>query len=142
MQVLLATGEGNLVFLEIAEGQLLEKSHSKLSTDVSCLAINPLEPGTGGSSLAAVGTWSNAVLILQIPSLATVREEQSGGDVIPRSLLFASFEGVSFLLIALGMQFPPILTAAVWMFTEGLPCRIAIFQPFDADNESPSRCKF
>lgn len=104
LQIILATGEGNLVYLEVTEGQLLEKGHTKLSTDIACLAINPLEAGKVGSSLAAVGTWSNSVHMLQIPSLAPVREEQLGGDVIPRSLLFANFEGISFLLIALGMH--------------------------------------
>ena len=102
MQVIIATGEGNLVYLEVKQGQFVEGGHLKLSADIACLSINPLEPGKEGSTLAAVGTWANAVHLLQMPSLSVLREQQLGGDVIPRSLLFANFEGISFLLIALG----------------------------------------
>lgn len=102
LQILLATGEGNLVYLEIAEGQIAEKGHLKLAADISCLSINPLDQGKQNSPLAAVGTWANTVYLFQLPGLTGLNEQALGGDVIPRSLLFASFEGVNFLLIALG----------------------------------------
>lgn len=107
LQILLATGEGNLVYLEVEGNQLLEKGHLKLSADIACLSINPLESGKESSSLAMVGTWSNTVHLLQIPALTSLREEHLGGDVIPRSLLFANFDGVHFLLIALGEALTP-----------------------------------
>ena len=72
--------------------------------DVACLNISPLEPDGQSSEIAAVGTWSNSVHILKIPSLALLEKHDLGSEVIPRSVLFASFEGISFLLVALGMS--------------------------------------
>ena len=60
MQVVLATGEGNLVCLDIAENRLKEASHVKLSGEVSCIDITPLDDGHC-SQLAAVGTWDMQV---------------------------------------------------------------------------------
>ena len=41
-QVLLATGGGHLVYLEIGDGVLTEVKHAQLEHDVSCLDINPI----------------------------------------------------------------------------------------------------
>ena len=56
VQVVLATGEGNLVCLEVAENKLTQKAHVKLNGEVSCINITPLgDPER--SQVAAVGTW-------------------------------------------------------------------------------------
>ena len=60
LQVVLATGEGNLVCLDITENRLQERSHVKLSGEVSCIDITPLDDGDR-SQLAAVGTWDMQV---------------------------------------------------------------------------------
>jgi DNA damage-binding protein 1 len=54
------------------------------------------------SSIAAVGTWNMEVLIYAVPSLSLLTSEPLGGEVIPRSVLFASFEGLPYLLCAMG----------------------------------------
>ena len=60
LQVVVATGEGNLVCLDITENRLQERSHVKLTGEVSCIDITPLEDGDR-SQLAAVGTWDMQV---------------------------------------------------------------------------------
>lgn len=105
MQILLASGEGNLVLLSIGAGAVKEAGHRKLPSDIACLDITPLEPGGQSAALAAVGTWDHSVHIVALPSLESSCEPEALGDeMIPRSLLFAAFEGISYLLVALGEQ--------------------------------------
>ena len=58
--MVVATGEGNLVCLDITENRLQERSHVKLTGEVSCIDITPLDEGDR-SQLAAVGTWDMQV---------------------------------------------------------------------------------
>ncbi|CAI9783475.1 unnamed protein product [Fraxinus pennsylvanica] len=86
-QVLLATGGGHLVYLEIGDGLLTEIKHAQLEYDVSCLDINPIDI---------------SVRIFSLPDLNIITTEHLGGEIIPRSLLLCSFDGISYLLCALG----------------------------------------
>ncbi|OVA12038.1 Cleavage/polyadenylation specificity factor [Macleaya cordata] len=102
-QVLLATGGGNLVYLEICYSKLTEVKHAKLEYEVSCLDINPIGENPNFSQLAAVGMWTDmSVQIFSLPSLDLITKEHLGGEIIPRSVLLCAFEGVSYLLCALG----------------------------------------
>ncbi|KAL5731679.1 DNA damage-binding protein 1a [Ranunculus cassubicifolius] len=102
-QVLLATGGGHLVYLEIGDGTLTETKHAQLEYEVSCLDINPIGDNSNYSQLAAVGMWTDvSVRIFSLPSLELIRKEHLGGEIIPRSVLLCAFEGVSYLLCALG----------------------------------------
>ncbi|KAI5671045.1 hypothetical protein M9H77_11409 [Catharanthus roseus] len=102
-QVLLATGGGHLVYLEIGDGVLTEIKHAQLEYDISCLDINPIGDNPNHSHLAAVGMWTDiSVRIFSLPDLNLVTKEHLGGEIIPRSVLLCSFEGVSYLLCALG----------------------------------------
>ncbi|XP_010537808.1 PREDICTED: DNA damage-binding protein 1a [Tarenaya hassleriana] len=102
-QVLLATGGGNLVYLEIGDGTLTEVKHEKLDYEISCLDINPIGENPNYSQLAAVGTWTDiSVRIFSLPELTLLTEEKLGGEIIPRSVLLCAFEGISYLLCALG----------------------------------------
>ena len=56
-QVLLATGEGNLVCLDVREGRFGPETRVKLGSEVACVDISPLGDDGDASSLAAVGTW-------------------------------------------------------------------------------------
>ncbi|KAK2994115.1 hypothetical protein RJ640_003638 [Escallonia rubra] len=58
-QVLVATGVGHLVYLEIGEGKLTEVKHAQLEFDISCLDINPIGENPNYSHLAAVGMWTD-----------------------------------------------------------------------------------
>ncbi|MQL89140.1 hypothetical protein Taro_021718 [Colocasia esculenta] len=102
-QVLLATGGGHLVYLEIGNGRLTEVKHIQLEYEISCLDINPIGGNSQYSSLAAVGMWTDiSVRIFSLPGLDLITKEHLGGEIIPRSVLLCKFEGVSYLLCALG----------------------------------------
>ncbi|KAL0363617.1 UNVERIFIED_CONTAM: DNA damage-binding protein 1 [Sesamum calycinum] len=102
-QVLLATGGGHLVYLEIGDGVLTEVKHAQLEYDISCLDINPIADNPNYSQLAAVGMWTDiSVRIYSLPDLTLITKEHLGGEIIPRSVLLCSFEGISYLLCALG----------------------------------------
>ena len=58
--------------------------------------------GEESSTVAAVGTWAHQVHVVRVPSLSPLATESLGGDIIPRSVLFTAFEGVKYLLVALG----------------------------------------
>lgn len=102
-QVLLATGGGNLVYLEVEAGALREAKFVHLEYEIACLDINPLREGEERTHLAAVGMWTDMSLrVFALPSLDMVAKELLGGEVIPRSVLFCTFEQVPYLLCALG----------------------------------------
>ncbi|KAK3204845.1 hypothetical protein Dsin_018891 [Dipteronia sinensis] len=102
-QVLLATGGGHLVYLEIGDGTLTEVKHEQLEYEISCLDINPIGDNPISSQLAAVGMWTDiSVRIFSLPDLNLITKESLGGEIIPRSVLLCAFEGISYLLCALG----------------------------------------
>ncbi|KAG6790201.1 hypothetical protein POTOM_006349 [Populus tomentosa] len=102
-QVLLATGAGHLVYLEIGDGTLTQAKHAQLECEISCLDINPIGENPNYSQLAAVGMWTDiSVRIFSLPDLNLITKEPLGGEIIPRSVLLCSFEGISYLLCALG----------------------------------------
>ncbi|KAF7120412.1 hypothetical protein RHSIM_Rhsim13G0119500 [Rhododendron simsii] len=95
--VLLATGGGHLVYLEIGDGTVTEVKHAQLEYEVSCLDMNPIGENPNYSQLAAVGMWTDiSVIIFSIPDLNRVTKENLGGEIIPRSVLLCSFEGDGF----------------------------------------------
>lgn len=97
IQVLLATGGGHLVYLEIGDGILQEVKHAQLEYEVSCLDINPIGENPNQSHLAAVGMWTDiSVRIFSLPDLNLITKEHLGGEIIPRSVLLCAFEGVRF----------------------------------------------
>lgn len=55
------------------------------------------------SDLVAVGLWTDiSACVLRLPSLETLTIEKLGGEIIPRSILMTCFEGINYLLCALG----------------------------------------
>eukprot|EP00958_Prasinococcus_capsulatus_P013243 scaffold1343_cov369-Prasinococcus_capsulatus_cf.AAC.10 len=104
-QLLLATGGGTLVYLEIGEAKVQEVKHVQLEFEISCLNISSfVSPTTGQSGVAAVGLWTDhSCKILSLPSLEVMTHEKLGDDVnIPRSVLLCALEGVHYFLCALG----------------------------------------
>ncbi|CAA0805711.1 DNA damage-binding protein 1a [Striga hermonthica] len=103
VQVLLSTGGGHLVYLEIGDGVLTECSRIQLENDISCLDINPIGDDPNRSQLAVVGIWGDiSVMIYSLPELKLMLREHLEGGIVPRSVLLCSFEGTSYLLCALG----------------------------------------
>eukprot|EP00240_Pyramimonas_obovata_P000173 CAMPEP_0118957844 /NCGR_PEP_ID=MMETSP1169-20130426/62317_1 /TAXON_ID=36882 /ORGANISM="Pyramimonas obovata, Strain CCMP722" /LENGTH=1091 /DNA_ID=CAMNT_0006905945 /DNA_START=129 /DNA_END=3404 /DNA_ORIENTATION=- len=101
-QVLLATGGGNLVYLEIGPGSLTEVKAVQLAQEISCLDINPIGPQPDRATLAVAGLWSTEAVVFSLPELTELTREALGGEVIPRSVLFCAFEAVPYLLVAMG----------------------------------------
>ena len=101
-QVLLGLSGGVLVHLEVRAGQLVEVARQQLAHEISCLDCQPLCATTGRATLTAVGLWNNSVALLSLPTLSPLVEERLAADAIPRSVLLATFEGVSYLLAGLG----------------------------------------
>jgi DNA damage-binding protein 1 len=55
------------------------------------------------ATLCAVGMWTDiTVRLLSLPSLQLLAKEPLGGEILPRSVLLVSFEGIDYLLCALG----------------------------------------
>ncbi|EIE24281.1 hypothetical protein COCSUDRAFT_28729 [Coccomyxa subellipsoidea C-169] len=97
-----STAHGNLVYLELGESGIEQKGHVKLDAEVACVDISPLSEDGEAASLLAVGTWDMRVHIFSLPAMAPLVSEPLGGEIIPRSVLFAAFEGVPYLLCAMG----------------------------------------
>ncbi|KAL6499676.1 DNA damage-binding protein 1a [Orobanche gracilis] len=102
-QILLATGGGHLFYLEIGDGILREVKHTQLEYEISCLDINPIGENSSQSHLAAIGMWTDiSVGIFSLPDLNLITKEPLSGEKIPRSVLLCVFEGIPYLLCALG----------------------------------------
>ena len=62
------------------------------------IGITPLNDGESKSDLVAVGLWTHiTVRLLKIPTLEEITKEVLGGEMIPRSILMAQFEGTNYL---------------------------------------------
>uniref|UniRef100_A0A1E1XLY5 DNA damage-binding protein 1 n=1 Tax=Amblyomma sculptum TaxID=1581419 RepID=A0A1E1XLY5_AMBSC len=89
--------------LDIGDGVLNQISNAELENEVACLDITPLSEGSEKSTLCAVGLWTDiSIRILSLPSLQQLQKENIGGEIIPRSILITTFEGIHYLLCALG----------------------------------------
>ncbi|PRP85120.1 hypothetical protein PROFUN_07191 [Planoprotostelium fungivorum] len=99
-QIVLGTGGGHVIYLQIQGDQLNEIGRAKLDAEISC--INIKSTAGGDSSLCVVGLWDISVRLLILPSLTQVTKESLGGEILPRSVLLSTFEGIDYLFIALG----------------------------------------
>lgn len=78
-------------------------SHTTLPYEVACLDISLLDEKSSRTDLVAVGLWTDiSVCVLSLPSLEILKIEKLGGEIIPRSILMTGFEGINYLLCALG----------------------------------------
>lgn len=90
-QVLLATGEGNLVCLDVREGRFGPETRVKLDTEVACVDISPLGDDGDASSLAAVGTWD-----MQACQLLLMYHYESSSSV---TFIWGTYVGCSNIII-------------------------------------------
>lgn len=101
-QVLCATGS-DVYYIEICNKELVLKRQATLEHEVACLDITSLQEGCPKAEIAAVGLWTDiSARILKLPGLEEVNREFLGGEIIPRSILMTCFEGINYLLCALG----------------------------------------
>lgn len=95
----------NIVYyLTIDEAMITEKASRTLEHEVACLDINLLnDKQEQSTTFCSVGFWTEiSIRILAIDTLNDLYTEHIGGEMIPRSLIAASFEGIPYLLCALG----------------------------------------
>lgn len=99
-QLVCAAGS-DLYYLEVVQKEVVLKKHIRMEYDISCLDVSPLDGKT--SNYIAVGLWTDiSARVLKLPDLDEVINEPLGGEIIPRSILMARFEGIDYLLVALG----------------------------------------
>lgn len=93
----------DIYYIEIKDGELIQRSQTTLSHEVACLDISVLDSKEDTAEFIAVGLWTDiSVTILKVPTLEALNNEKLGGEMIPRSILMANFEGINYLLCALG----------------------------------------
>ncbi|CAH1785310.1 unnamed protein product [Owenia fusiformis] len=101
-QVVCAVGK-EIYYLEIKDGSTTEISSTTMEHEVACLDITPLNEGSDRAHMCAVGLWTDiSARILQLPNFDSLHVEMLEGEIIPRSILMATFEGLNYLLCALG----------------------------------------
>ncbi|XP_022211499.1 DNA damage-binding protein 1 [Drosophila obscura] len=101
-QIVLASAR-DIFYIVIEDGRLVEKARKTLAYEVACLDITPLDETQNKSDLIAVGLWTDiSAVILSLPDLETIYTEKLSGEIIPRSILMTTFEGIHYLLCALG----------------------------------------
>eukprot|EP01091_Cochliopodium_minus_P000594 TRINITY_DN1052_c0_g2_i2.p1 TRINITY_DN1052_c0_g2~~TRINITY_DN1052_c0_g2_i2.p1 ORF type:complete len:680 (-),score=176.68 TRINITY_DN1052_c0_g2_i2:1364-3403(-) len=95
--------QGNTIsYFELNDKTLTRISQKTLENEIACIDLTPLE-GKKTSDIVAVGTWTNiSVNILKLPSLEVISKIELGGDAIPRSILFNTFEGQDYIFIGMG----------------------------------------
>ncbi|TPX30298.1 hypothetical protein SmJEL517_g06115 [Synchytrium microbalum] len=102
-QVLLALSGCHLVYLQVnQQSRVLEEvSTTQIEHEISCVDIAPLDSAV--SNVCVVGLWGEGgVQVLALPSWNAIAKESLGEEVIPRSVHLATFDGVAYLLAALG----------------------------------------
>lgn len=93
----------DVYYIEITDGELVQRAQVTLPFEVACLDISLLNTKTNKAELVAVGLWTDiSVSVLTLPGLETLNNEKLGGEMIPRSILMTNFEGINYLLCALG----------------------------------------
>lgn len=129
-QILLATSSKLLIYLEIVDNQLMEKTRKQMEFEIACIDLSPClnesnplaftkssqamdesmddsivsrDAHALSTILCAIGLWtSSSVCMLSLPSLEELSKETFDKDLLPRSVLCALFEDSSYLLVGLG----------------------------------------
>ncbi|XP_052213076.1 DNA damage-binding protein 1-like isoform X2 [Dreissena polymorpha] len=101
-QVAVAAGS-DLYLLAIQAGALEQISSTVVEHEIACLDISPQVEGQEHSDICAIGLWTDiSARILKLPSFESLHVEMLGGEIIPRSILMTTFEGIHYILCALG----------------------------------------
>lgn len=96
----------DLYYIEIYENELKEIGKTSMEHEVACIDINPLFDNIPKTKLCSVGLWTDiSIRILRLEEgnyFSELHKEMLGGEIIPRSIIAATFEGAHYLLCALG----------------------------------------
>ncbi|EGC39114.1 hypothetical protein DICPUDRAFT_86223 [Dictyostelium purpureum] len=103
-QIALSIGK-SLYYFEINEQSRIELiKEIELPHEISCIDISPLDSFMDSrSQICAVGLWTDITLrLFKLPTLEEIHKEPLGGEIIPRSILMISFEGIDYIFCSLG----------------------------------------
>jgi len=71
--------------------------------EIACCTISEIGCEGGKAQFCGVGLWTDiSVRLLDLPGMKELNKELLGGEIIPRSLIFAAFESNSHLLVGMG----------------------------------------
>jgi len=101
-QLIITTGGKTLRYLDITPTAITQVKKLVLDNEISCVTVSNLKAENSKSQFCAVGLWNFNLLIFTLPSLELVITEPLSGHIIPRSLLFTSFEGNAYFFCGLG----------------------------------------
>ncbi|KAF7731208.1 DNA damage-binding protein 1a [Apophysomyces ossiformis] len=103
-QCVLSYQSGFVVYLEIENRSLVEKSARQFESEVACIDISPMDDRSAiRTDKVALGLWKGTnVRILRLPDLDNVIEDQLPYDVVPRSVLLSTLEDQLYLFVTLG----------------------------------------
>eukprot|EP00003_Mantamonas_plastica_P022436 TRINITY_DN380_c1_g1_i2.p1 TRINITY_DN380_c1_g1~~TRINITY_DN380_c1_g1_i2.p1 ORF type:complete len:1241 (+),score=459.79 TRINITY_DN380_c1_g1_i2:225-3725(+) len=102
-QIALGISGGLLVYLQIGQGALELVKSTVMENEISCVNIHSISSDLTQSTMVAVGTWTDmSVRLLDLPNLQQLLMAELDGEYIARSILMIVFEGVPYLMVALG----------------------------------------
>ncbi|XP_061722151.1 DNA damage-binding protein 1 [Cydia pomonella] len=88
-----------IYLVALGDASLTTLAEVCMEEEVACLDLGP----GGDTALLGVGLWTDiSVRVLRLPDLRPLHTEKLSGEIIPRSLLICTLEGVCYLLCALG----------------------------------------
>ncbi|XP_063367200.1 DNA damage-binding protein 1 [Cydia amplana] len=88
-----------IYLVALGDASLTTLAEVCMDEEVACLDLGP----GGDTALLGVGLWTDiSVRVLRLPDLRPLHTEKLSGEIIPRSLLICTLEGVCYLLCALG----------------------------------------
>jgi len=100
-QIVVVVGGTGLVYLEVSSDSLTKVTETSMPHEISCVDISPINGDK--AAWCAVGTWIDiSIRVLSLPTLEEKAVDALGGEVIPRSVLLSTMEGVPRLMCALG----------------------------------------
>ncbi|KAF6018031.1 DDB1 [Bugula neritina] len=99
-QALCACGK-QLYYFELGSGQITLARSIEMPAEVACLDITPLCDEMF-STICAVGLWDMSAMTINLKDMSILHREELGGEILPRSILMATFEMNPYLLCALG----------------------------------------
>ncbi|XP_047994134.1 DNA damage-binding protein 1 [Leguminivora glycinivorella] len=88
-----------IYLVALGDASLTTLAEVCMDEEVACLDLGP----GGDTALLGVGLWTDiSVRVLRLPDLRPLHTEKLSGEIIPRSLLICTLEGICYLLCALG----------------------------------------
>eukprot|EP01080_Neovahlkampfia_damariscottae_P007699 gene7699-12165_t len=100
-QIVISLSNGELIYFKVDKKIKKEKS-IKLDTEISCLDIHPLK-NENKTNLLAIGLWNDfTIRLFDLDSLKEIGNYKLDIEVLPRSLLFITFDKIDYLFCGLG----------------------------------------